>query len=458
MWHRPRPARSVAVAERSFIKRTRQRVRAALAIRTTPSVTAARLKWVQVMLAVVVCFYLVQAFVCEYNLARYINSAAFLGWLLIEYVRSFKKDVWLASWLVVAVATLIVSGIALIDGQGSSNALWFLPVIPLTAGQLLGNRAVVVSIGTSFLAVGAVMLSEQLLVIPPEYPDSSQDLVNLRIVVLLICSGVSISAKRTSDAQAAQLDRQAGALNRVRVERDQARRSASVFLASMTGHVRAPMTQLVVRTQSIHARVGAKHAHLAQDAAHCAERVSRLVHDILDLSDLENGRLVLNPTRFRLSSFVAELRAWYEVRGGERLQLRVNLPAKDFEMTLDRNRLRQICTRLMENALKFSEATSLELSFELEVKDRPELVLRVSDDGTGICPERQKQVMERFAFYCDSQASEDKGAGLSLVLIRQLSRAMGGEVCFEATPSGRGTCVKVQLDAGLGLPEAAIAA
>lgn len=434
------------MVDKSSFKLGLQRIRALLDIRTPESVMATRLKWVQVMLGLIVCFYLVQSFVCDYKISRYIHSAALLGWFTIEYYRVRRKQVVIACWLVVAVSILVVSGTAMIDGQGSSYAMWFFPVVPLMAGQLLGNRAVLVAAGASLLAVGAVMLSESLILIPMEYPDTAQDLVNLRVVVLAVCSGVSISAKRTFNGQTGQLDRQARALNDARLERDEARRSASVFLASMSGHVRSPMIQLVERTQSIEALVSDQHAHLARDAAHCARRVSRLVHDIVDLSDLENSRLELRPSSLQISCFIEDLRAWFEAQNRPDLEFSLIAPDEDRPMRLDWGRLLQICTRLMENSLKFSEAGSLTVSLEIcgQTPDAS-LFVRVKDDGIGIDLERQQQVMERFAFYCDTQANLDKGAGVSLVLARQLARAMGGDVVFETRAPGQGTCILVEV-------------
>lgn len=447
----PSTLRRSAVAEQSPRKRMRDRWKAALEIRTTPSAMAHRLRWVQMMLGLVVGYYFIQAIVCEYEIACYIDFAAVLGWSTVEYCRTRLSRVELASRIVVGVTILIVAGTAMVDGQSGSAALWFFPVVPLMAGQLLGNRAVLQSAAASFAAVGVVMLSEQLVQIPREYPNSSEDLLILRIVVLLVCCGVAISAKRSFGQQMAELDRQAQELNQLRLDRDEARRSSSVFLGSMSSHVRAPMAQLVARTESIKLRAGEEKIELTSDLVQCANRVSRLVHDILDLSDLENGRLGLYPTTFGLEEFVSELQAWFDEQEAPKPTLRFDLSDQNLQLTLDRPRLYQICTRLMENALHFSQANTLVVSIRVQAlaDGQGQIFVRVTDDGIGISPACQKQVMERFAFYCDTQANQDKGAGISLVLIRQLVRAMGGEVSFDEAPEQQGTSVLVQLRAEL---------
>lgn len=431
------------MASRQVIEAIVQRWRAGLEIRTSVGVMADRLRWVQVMLGIVVCYYFIQAIVCEYQIACYIDFSAVVGWMIVELLRTRFGRVELACYTVVAVTILIVAGTAMVDGQSKSAALWFFPVVPVMAGQLLGNRAVLQSAAASFLAVGAVMATERWVTVTPEYPNSSEDLLVLRVVVLLVCSGVAISAKRTFGQQMVELDRQAQELNRIRLDRDEARRSASVFLGSMSSHLREPMATLVSRTKSMQARVCDERGDLVSDAALCAQRVSRLVHDILDLSDLENAQLSLHPSSFLLSELVLELRAWFEALDVSSPQLRFDLPDQELQLTMDRERLAQICTRLMENAMKFGQASELVLAFGLSSS---QLVVRVFDDGVGISAACQQQVMERFAFYCDTQANQDKGAGISLVLIRQLARAMGGDVSFEASPQGRGTCVLVQLE------------
>lgn len=433
--------------ERHRRSRAWRRFVAALEIRPSAEVMGTRLRWVQTILGSVVAYYLILSIVSGFKLATYLNSAGLVTWLVVQCLRVRYKKTEAACWLTVVMATLIVSGTAMIDGQAKAHSLWFFPVLPLMAGQLLGNRAVIITAIASFLAGGAVMASEQWVTIPPEYPDSMSDLVQLRISVLLVCCGVSISAKRTFRGQAEQMDRQASELNAVRLERDEARRSASIFLTSMSGHARAPLAQLVTQTKAIESRAGASQADLARDAALSAQQVSRLVHDILDLSDLENSRLNLHPTVFSLSEVLEDLRAWFETQPSQGVELRLVASQPEMSVMMDRSRLFQICTRLMDNALKFSEADALVVSFQWGAarRDGTELWVRVQDNGVGISSECQQQVMERFAFYCDTQANQDKGAGISFVLIRRLVQAMGGDVSFEQPGDGQGTCVRVQL-------------
>lgn len=426
--------------------------RAGFGIRTCPSVMATRLRWVQVLLGAVVLYYLIESLLCGYEIAFYVHFVTLLILFAVEYVRTRLKKIELACWLVVAMSILIVSANAMVAGQGHSHTLWFFPVIPLMAGQLLGNRALLQSAAASFLAVGAVMASELLIEIPSEYPDTLEDVVALRLAVLVVCGGVSISAKRTSRCQMNQLDVQARELIDCRIERDQARRSASVFLAGMSEHIREPMAQLVHRTAQIKALVPEQSAYLARDAEHCALRLTRLVHDILDLSDLENDRLELWPSTFGLFEFCASVKTWFEAQACRSMKLKLDLPVEDLLLTVDKKRLHQICTRLLENAINFSQAEHLVLSMrsvseEGHGRSAPNLMLRVSDDGVGVSCALQKQVMERFAFYCDTQATQDKGAGLSLVLLRQLAQRMGGDVSFDQRSAQQGTCVLVQLRA-----------
>lgn len=438
--------------------------RAKLDIRTSPEVMELRLRWVQLILGGVIFFYLIESVLNSYEVAMHVNVLAGVFLLAVEYVRSRLRKVGLACWMTVVMSILILSATALIDGQGDSPTLWFISVVPVMGGQLLGNRAVLVAAAASFFAVGAVMSSGVWFDIHPEYPESKEALVVLRMTVLLVCCGVSLAAKRTSMLQMDQLDSQARELIERRLECDGARRSASVFLASMSGHIREPMDQLVQRTKRFKELAPRHSADLALDAEHCALRLTRLVHDILDLSDLENERFELHPTTFGLFDFADTLDAWFERQGHASLDLEIELPSQDLRLTLDKERLHQICTRLLENAIRFSRAKHLRISMDVslieeDASETPRLVLRVIDDGVGIPPDLKKQVMERFAFYCDTHATQDKGAGLSLVLLRRLAQRMGGDISFEEQSAQCGTCILVQLHAKISeCAEAALAA
>lgn len=425
---------------------------ASLAIKHKPSTMRHRLRWVQMMMGLVVGYYLISAIYNGYQTTTYLYSAALVVWSITEYQRTRAKNIEGVCWLFVATAIFVVGALAMTNGQGSSNALWFFPVLPVMAGQLLGNRAVVISALASSLAVAGVLLSESWFSIPTESPNSSQELVILRFVSLAVCCGLCISAKRSFQIQANELDRRAQQLNKLRLERDQARRSASVFLASLSEHLQRPMSELVTQTKTIQRSIDQQRAHLARDAVHCVDGMHRLINDILDLSDLENKRLVLSPTSFRLSDLIGDLRTWFDAQPNPAIELQFNVPSEDLELTLDRSRLQQICTRLMENALKFSQAQALTISFGVseDKSTSSDLVLQVSDNGIGISASCQAQVMERFAFYCDTQANQDRGAGISLVLLGQLTRAMGGAMSFEDCP--KGTSVRVQLPANAKAP------
>lgn len=435
--------------------RLRARGLGAFEIRTTPQVTAIRLRWVQIMLGLVVAYYLITSVAYGLQIAAYVHMLAIVAWCVAEYLRVYAKKIELACWLVISTAVLVVGATAMVDGQSQSDALWFFPVVPLMAGQLLGNRAMLITAVASFLGAGVVLVSERFFLLQPEYPDSFADLVILRLVALAVCSGVSISAKRSFQSQARELDRRARQLNRARIERDEARRSASVFLANMSEHVRAPMAELVLQTQDIQKAVSNQHLHLAQDAEKCARGVRRLLQDILDLSDLENERLELNQTKFLVSEFEEDLRAWLRSQPETSIHVSIDGPKEGLWVTLDRTRLHQICTRLMENALMFSQANTLTVSLQIsaDAQGPTDLVIRVSDDGIGITSSCRAQVMERFAFYCDTQADQDRGAGISLVLIRQLARSMGGDVSFEDQLDGTSIRVQVRAEASTAMPE-----
>jgi signal transduction histidine kinase len=116
-----------------------------------------------------------------------------------------------------------------------------------------------------------------------------------------------------------------------------------------------------------------------------------------------------------------------------------NLPA----LVGDGDRLSQVFTNLIDNALKFTPAGG-RISLRA-VHDRDELQVAVDDTGRGIAPEEQPHIFERFYQADGARSGGDRhGAGLGLAIVREIVAAHGGRISVRSTP-GRGTAFIVHL-------------
>ena len=162
------------------------------------------------------------------------------------------------------------------------------------------------------------------------------------------------------------------------------------------------------------------------------DRMNAMVEDLLELSRLESGQQLPSLTPLNLSALVSEVVSEYRDRANG-VDFRAFLPQPPAIALGDYGKLRQVLVNLLDNALKNTEAGSVEVS--IEAGEGMHFV-RVRDTGAGIAREHLPHVFERF--YKVDRARRDGGSGLGLAIVRQIVQAHGGEVGVE-TEEGRGS-------------------
>ena len=162
------------------------------------------------------------------------------------------------------------------------------------------------------------------------------------------------------------------------------------------------------------------------------DRMNAMVEDLLELSRLESGQQQPSLTPLNLSALVSEVVSEYRDRANG-VDFRAFLPQSPAIALGDYGKLRQVLVNLLDNALKNTEAGSVEVS--IEAGEGMHFV-RVRDTGAGIAHEHLPHVFERF--YKVDRARRDGGSGLGLAIVRQIVQAHGGEVRVE-TEEGRGS-------------------
>lgn len=417
-------------------------------VETTLEQRASRLGFIHCVMGLALLYYWVESLLLGYSNAQVLHSCAFGLLLANEYIRVRHKWVTLASWTLLLFTILLLFCIGLLDGQADSSGRWLYAVVPLIAGQLLGVRAMLYSVVAVSLAATAVELSEYWIPLPREYPGTWLDVLVLRFISLLLCSVLSLSFRGLFERQVSSLERQSKAIRDKLIERDEDRRAKSVFLSSMSGQVRQPVRELVEVSHFLAHHPSLQGKELAKITERCSLQVKRLVNDILDLSDVENQRLFLSSKKVDVSEFAAKVEDWFDNAETGAMQLQIELPRDPRTVTLDENRLVQIVQRLMDNARTFSggQELLLRIAFRKEDGGNEMMVLTVQDDGCGIDPGLQAQMLKDFAFLHHSGASQDRGAGLSFALINHLVTLMGGELSLHSRV-GHGTRVELRFPA-----------
>jgi two-component system OmpR family sensor kinase/two-component system sensor histidine kinase BaeS len=171
--------------------------------------------------------------------------------------------------------------------------------------------------------------------------------------------------------------------------------------------------------------------------------LARLVDDLQTLSLAEAGQLPLHPARFLLADLLNDVAAAFESRASsQKVDLHVNVPDPSPEISADYDRLIQVLTNLLSNALRHTSAGG---RITLHAKAIPDGVrITVSDTGAGIPPEDLPFIFDRFWRGDKSRARMEGSSGLGLAITRQLVLAHGGTISVESEV-GEGTTFTIEL-------------
>jgi PAS domain S-box-containing protein len=228
-----------------------------------------------------------------------------------------------------------------------------------------------------------------------------------------------------------------------------ASRAKSEFLASMSHEIRTPMNVILgmgeLLDQSSLTEQQKQYVRVCKTAG---ENLLELVDNVLDISKVEAGRLVLEKAPFDLVELIESVCDVMAPRAHQKkLEFCARIaPGTPQRLRGDRFRIKQILLNLLSNAIKFTQQGEVTLSLERETGAGAEFVLalRVADSGVGIPKDRLPTVFERFIQGDASSTRRYGGAGLGLSICKGLAELMGGALRVESQV-GRGSAFTCSL-------------
>ena len=256
-------------------------------------------------------------------------------------------------------------------------------------------------------------------------------------------------AERTVELRSAN-----GRLAVARDRAEEASRAKSDFLANMSHEIRTPMnailgfSQLMLRDPALTPQ---QMRHL-DTINRSGEHLMTLINDILEMSKIEAGRAVLNPTPFDLHALVRDLEIMFRVRTDAKglkfwVETSADLPRY---VEADENKLKQVFINLLGNAVKFTGQGGIAWRIRADRGrgDDLRLVSEVEDTGPGIAPADLGRLFRAFE-QTEVGVKAEGGTGLGLAISQKFARLMGGEITVRSEV-GRGSCFRLEVGAQKG--------
>jgi CheY-like chemotaxis protein len=227
-----------------------------------------------------------------------------------------------------------------------------------------------------------------------------------------------------------------------------ASRYKSEFLANMSHELRTPLNSSLILSKLLadnkEGTLSAEQVRYAQ-AIHASNNdLLLLINDILDLSKIEAGRVVIEAEPVALGALLQRLRETFEPLARQK-ELKFSLLADagaPETLHTDPQRLQQILKNLLANAIKFTPQG--EVGLRVMPTARGRIAFEVRDSGIGIAREQQQAIFEAFHQADGSTSRKFGGTGLGLSISRELAQRLGGEIRVDSEP-GRGSTFTLEI-------------
>jgi signal transduction histidine kinase/ActR/RegA family two-component response regulator len=226
----------------------------------------------------------------------------------------------------------------------------------------------------------------------------------------------------------------------------------SMFLANMSHEIRTPMTAIIGFTDLMldPAQSEADRVTCVRTVRRNADHLLGLINDILDLSKIESGKMMVEAvpcSPVRIVQDVVNVMGVRAAERGVRLDAAFEFPLPE-TVTADPLRLRQIVMNLVGNAVKFTErgGVSIRVSMTNGDHDHPRLKFAVRDTGLGITPEQLNRLFQPFTQADATMTRRFGGTGLGLAISQSLAHLLDGEITAVSAP-GKGSTFTLELAA-----------
>lgn len=313
--------------------------------------------------------------------------------------------------------------------------------VALLASPRRGLRTILKDIASRFLQAGLVTLAISIVLALLIARSIAKPLQRMTAATEEIASG---NYDQTLDITSPdEIGRLAASFNTMAHEVKASRQAQRDFVANVSHELKTPLTSIQGFSQAIldgTAGGEVNRQRAVEIISSEANRMSRLVDELLDLARIESGQIKMLRDPVDLGKVLEACVEKFALQAKEdNVELVLDAPPLPL-ITGDKDRLAQVFTNLLGNALKHTPPAGKVTIKAQEVKKKPQkkgspvsaVEITVTDTGSGIPPEDLEHIFERFYQVDKSRAGKDRGIGLGLTITKQIVEAHGGTISVES--------------------------
>lgn len=286
--------------------------------------------------------------------------------------------------------------------------------------------------------------------------DSRSHYLAALIAAMVVVAGTAITgilvARREQQQARARLD--------ALLSKESAVKSKQLFLGMVSHELRSPLQTLLSSIELLKITETSPESTAAMDRIdRAANLLNRQLRDLLTLARGEAGKLDLRPEPFEVRDFMRALALPHDVAAREKgLSFSLELPANPIFVVADCDRIEQVLSNLLENAIKYTRVGHIAVVLKPPAEGADKLAISIENTGKDIPTELVPELFKPFQRFANLEKSDD-GAGVGLAVVSVVLMHLGGEINVDTQP-GKGTRFQVSIpvlfedeDAPFGAPQ-----